>query len=530
MNWKRNITAAALAGLVSAGCVDLEVQNPGAPDRDRALRTANDVEQLIAGSYRNFYNVTSSSGDIGPVLMTVSFEHAGSAANFGMVEFSSWPRVAVHNMPAHVYYGQFMNPWYRYYRAVSAVNTGLQILDEGAVTLPDAQLSRARAYGYFVLGISHGSAALLHDQAYVFAPEMSLDEVNLAPYPEVMTAALGFLDKAIAEAQGKSWTIPEQWMARETSAANLVRLATSYKARFRANVARTPAERAAVNWSQVIADVDAGITQSFTWNQRTGSGWTEGTLLNMTRLGGWGNLPYQMYGMADQSGQYQKWLAKDPWQRHPFLSEDQTSDAFLIMTPDKRFPQGATIAEQQANPGTHVKMEPNYGGNWIRPDRGSFRWSFYRYSYMDEWRTPATNRHDFEEMPLTEMRMLKAEGLIRTGNNAAAADLINVTRVAAGLNPTDASGTNTDCVPKLPNGTCGNLMEMMKWELRMQTTYRGPMGSAWYFNGRGWGDLAQGVFLQVPIPGREAELLGLQPYTFGGASGESAAPVGTYGF
>jgi hypothetical protein len=529
MNWKRNITAAAVAGLVSAGCVDLEVQNPGSPDRDRALRTANDVEQLIAGSYRNIYNVTIDPDDIGPVLMTASFEHAGSAGNFGMVEFSSWPRVPVHNLQAQPFSLQFRQAWPRFYRAVSSVNTGLQILDEGTVTLPDAQLSRARAYGYFVLGLAHGGAALIYDQAYIYTPEMSLDQVALAPYPEVMNAALGFLDKAIAEAQGKTWTIPEQWMARETSAANLVRIANSYKARFRANLARTPAERAAVNWNQVIADVDAGITAPFSWNQRTGSGWGESTLLNITRLGGWGNMPYQVFGMADQSGQFQKWLAKDPWERHPFLSADQASDPFLIITPDKRYPQGSTIAEQQANKGTHIQVEANYGGNWIRPDRGAFRWSFYRYHVMDQWRTPATNRHDYEEITMAEMRMLKAEGLIRTGNNAAAADLINVTRVAAGLNPTDASGTNTSCVPKLPNGTCGNLMEMMKWELRLETVYRGLYGATWYFNGRGWGDLPLGTFLQVPVPGREAELLGLQPYTFGGTF-PSSAPVGTYGY
>ncbi|HSJ24139.1 MAG TPA: hypothetical protein VK929_05670, partial [Longimicrobiales bacterium] len=85
------------------------------------------------------------------------------------------------------------------------------------------------------------------------------------------------------------------------------------------------------------------------------------------------------------------------------------------------------------------------------------------------------------------------------------------------------------CVPKLPNGSCGDLFEMLKWEIRMETAYQGYFSSPWYFHGRGWGDLAQGTPLQLPVPGREAELLMIPTYTFGGIGGESAAPSGTYG-
>jgi hypothetical protein len=236
--------------------------------------------------------------------------------------------------------------------------------------------------------------------------------------------------------------------------------------------------------------------------------------------------------MADQSGGYQQWIAKDPWDRHPNLSADQLSDPFLIMTDDLRFPQGNTIAEQQANDGVVFEIATAGGGyasQWARPDRGSFRWSYYRPVLFQDWPTPGTNRHDWPEMRVEEMRLLRAEALFRTGNLAGAAEIINETRVRAGLSATDASGTNTSCVPKLPNGQCGDLWEMLKWEVRLETIYSGLHMAPWYFHGRGWGDLAQGSFLQLPIPGREAELLMLQPYTFGGAN-ESSAPVGTYGY
>jgi hypothetical protein len=228
-------------------------------------------------------------------------------------------------------------------------------------------------------------------------------------------------------------------------------------------------------------------------------------------------------------------LARDPWDRHPFLSEDRGSDPFLIITPDNRFPRGSTLAEQQqtANRGRYIEIlnrSGGYGGQWVRPDRGPYRWSFYRVHRFDEWATPATNRHDWNEMPITEMRLLRAEALYRTGNRAAAAEIINQTRVAAGLNPTDAAGLNTSCVPKLPDGSCGDLLEMLKWEVRMETMYQGLFSAPWYFHGRGWGDLPEGTFLHLPVPGREAELLGLPLYTFGGRGGEAAAPRNTYGF
>ena len=78
-----------------------------------------------------------------------------------------------------------------------------------------------------------------------------------------MAAAIADLDEAILLSQQTSFTIPADWMSVEMTSAELARLAYSYKARFRANVARTPAERSAVNWTQVIADADNGIYSDF---------------------------------------------------------------------------------------------------------------------------------------------------------------------------------------------------------------------------------------------------------------------------
>ena len=70
------------------------------------------------------------------------------------------------------------------------------------------------------------------------------------------------------------------------------------------------------------------------------------------------------------------------------------------------------------------------------------------------------------------MRLLKAEALIQRNREAEAVPLINETRVEVGeLPPVTVDGVPDapDCVPRLPNGQCGNLMEALKWEKRLET-------------------------------------------------------------
>ncbi|MFM8781411.1 MAG: RagB/SusD family nutrient uptake outer membrane protein, partial [Gemmatimonadota bacterium] len=126
--------------------------------------------------------------------------------------------------------------------------------------------------------------------------------------------------------------------------------------------------------------------------------------------------------------------------------------------------------------------------------------------------------------------MLAAEGYIRTGNNAAAVTLINVSRARAGLAPVTTSGApantagSNDCVPKLPNGTCGSLLEAMKYEKRMETMFTGYM--IWFTDSRGWGDLPQNTATEWPVPYQEMQAR-LQPY-YNGSLKQTAAS--TYGF
>ena len=77
---------------------------------------------------------------------------------------------------------------------------------------------------------------------------------------------------------------------------------------------------------------------------------------------------------------------------------------------------------------------------------------------------------------------------------------------------------------------CGNMMEAMKWEKRMETAFTGY--GMWYFDSRGWGDLPEGTAMHFPVPYQELETRSsTNPYyDMGGVGNPGGVPKGTYGF
>ena len=528
---------ATLAGaflLLGAGaCADLEVTNPNEPDAGRALSSPGDVEALIAGSFSSWYVGQHSYNGPELALTRMAFEATAPWNNAGMVPLSRIPREPLNNDPASAYYINQSWTWTYSYRALAAVASGLKAIEDDAAIsqgLEDAgSLLRARVFGKFMQGLGHAAVAFLYDQGFVIDETTDITAVEPVPYNELMTAAMGYFDEALALAATGDFTLPVNWMSQSVTRTQLVGIIHGFKARYMATVARTPAERAAVNWNAVIAETNASIGNWHVDLSYAANNWeptgdlAPGYALTET----WNQLNYFVSGMADQSGRYQQWLAAPVNSRHPLLNG---TTSIFIVTPDTRFPQGADLAAQAANPGTlwarHVP-----GQNWARPERGTWRWSYYRNILGDTVAYTMGGDSDlWLELDADEMRLLRAEGLFRTGNLQGAADLINVTRTMHGLNATNAAGLNTSCVPKLPTTACGNLFEMLKWEMRMESYAVGPNGAPWYAHGRGWGDLYEGTPLHFPVPARELQVLGMPVYTFGGVGGQGAAPQSSYNY
>lgn len=545
MRYLRNTTVlAALALFAASGCADLDVTNPNAPDRERALATAGDVESLVAGSFHTWW-VTNEAADDGPIffLSAASFQHSGWPSNFGTVDYSSFPRGEIINSTADAYYTYFATPWGENYSALAAIRDGLRAIEDNpsiAEELGPEAVTRLRAYGKFVQGLATGSIALMYDQGFVIDETQGEDEApTVVPSEELMQAAVGpngYFQQAIDIATGATFTTPETWMSRPVDAETLVKLAHSMRARYTAAAARTPGERQAIDWAAVEADVDAGIDSDFNIQIQ---GFYDHSQFTADPLGywsfaAWQQLNYFILGMADQSGDYQTWLGQPVASRTPDVP-DMGGDPTVIVTPDTRFPQGATLADQIASPGSEYAVPDAEspcsssafaltGNSWAHEERGTWRWSYYFDVGL-----PGCDYENFTTGPwavvsMDEMRLLKAEADLMQGNTADAAAAVNVTRTANGLD--DASDGNDTCVPKLPDGSCGDLMEMLKWEKRLETKYHGLHSNGWYFDGRGWGDLYQGTYLEFPIPEEDLLLLGMSVYTTG--SGESAAGTSVY--
>ena len=146
-------------------------------------------------------------------------------------------------------------------QGLAAINSGLKIVDAQTPIIDNTM--RAKAFGKFVQGLSHAWLAVFFDKAFIFDETMDLTNPPLQykTYNEVMVAAIKMLEDCIAICNSNTFTIPNTWINGVTlTNTELKRVAYSYLARFRAGVARTPAERAAVNWAKVISDAQSGVT------------------------------------------------------------------------------------------------------------------------------------------------------------------------------------------------------------------------------------------------------------------------------
>jgi len=528
-------------GVIACG-KGLDIDNVTQPDIARIFANPTTIEQTIAGGYQSCHNAVETGGDgqLLAQLAALSLEGYAAVANFGVGLRVSIPRGVVLNaLNAFPINGDFTRLSLGARLAANAIDALDQLTARGGTLGTPAQDLRARAFGFFAIGCHQAWLAMAYDSAAIITPRMASDSVPaLSAARDVMVAAFAMLDSAIAIASmpaasgAGGFPLPASWASgNPLGRDDFVRLVRSLRARFRAGGARTPAERAAVNWPLVIADVEAGITSDFMLTVGSSIGWVPGANVNATIFY---NMAPLYYGMADVSGGYDAWLA---------LPADSRG-FFLIVTPDRRWPQGTTRAAQQANSTVPASFTSTpYIANRTTADPTGQPWSLSYYFFNRLQYVRATgNNGAFPAITKAEMELLAAEGYLRTGNLVAAAAKIDVTRVGRGqLPPLTGVITSTtqpvpggvSCVPHVPAppaydaATCGTIWEAMKWEKRMETAFTGY--GQWFFDSRGWGDLVQRTALEFPVPYQELATRQKPFYSLGGGLA-SSAPKGTYGF
>lgn len=537
---RRILPVACVIGL--AACGDrLSVANVTEPDIERIFANPTTIEETIRGGYQSCHNAVETGGD-GQLLAqmaALSLEGYAAFANFGIGLRVGIPRDvilnALNSFPIH---RDFVRLSLGGRLAASAVDALDRLTARGGTLGTPAQDIRARAFGHFAIGCHQGWLAMVYDSAGIVTPRMASDSVPpLAGAAAVMSAALAMFDSAIAIAsvpgalEPGGFPLPTNWVSGSAlSRDDFVRVVRSLRARFRAGLARTPAERSTVDWAAVIADVESGITSDFMVTVGASVGWTPGGNVNATIFY---NVAPMYYGMADVSGGYDAWLALPMGDR----------GVFLIVTPDRRWPQGSTRAAQQASSTVPTSFASTpFIANRTSADPAGHPWavSYYFFNRLQYIRSNANNGA-FPAITKAEMDLLASEGYLRSGNLAAAAGKIDVTRVGRGQLPaltgvitsaTQPVPGSANCVPRVPVGAngptaCGTIWEAMKWEKRMETAFSGY--GQWYFDSRGWGDLVQNTAIEFPVPYQELASRQKPFYSLGGGLRSSAAK-GTYGF
>lgn len=548
MRLNRYLTVAvATAALV--GCTDLglEVENPNNPDRERVLANAADVESLAGAQFQQI--ISGTIGNIERVntgMMTASFENASGLANNGLGPRSLLPRIPIDNSRGNSYAADN----FATFRILSGVarNAADVLARAGAPTFSlgtgrDGDVTRLKAWAHFISGVANGYLAMTYDSAAIARPtDAPADIPALTSYTEVATFAVAELDSAFAYASQANMTnLPAGWLTGPAGVtvapARFREVIRAYRAKVRAGVARTPQERGAVNWGAVIADATNGLSSDLVIAMNRNQAWDYQWLQSGLhyRDVNWHQMTYYIIGMADVSGAYDAWLA----------APRETRTPFLIITPDLRFPQGADRAAQNLDRGGQgVPTGRRYFRNRLAGlDAALVGW---QVSYYDHYRFLAyANANGVSDLPFftrAENDMLAAEGYIRTGNIGAAAALIDRTRTTAGLPGLSGVVTTRDqpvpggasCVPRVPTGPttpgtrCGDILEAMKWEKRMETAY--TTFGAWYFDSRGWGDLPEGTAVHWPVPFQELDARQLAIYNTGGVGQPGGAGASTYGF
>jgi hypothetical protein len=448
------------------------------------------------------------------MLGVASDTHAASALNYGAWDAGFLPRKPVINLPGYQWGYPIEDPWNLLNRANAAIRDGLVMIKSGLqIGTNGADTPRLRAFGKFMLGMNHAYLAMLYDKGWIVDENIDtqarVQERDLKTYQEVMAAARGYLAEARQIAGQSNFTIPAGWMGPRTyTSQDLIRITRSYEARYMTAVARTKEDRAAVNWNDVLAHIQAGVTADFGVQMDGPNGlWSKGAGLKAAS-GLNGGVALRLLGPADQSGAWRRWEATEARDRQWFFVE---TDDRRIHAEGNKEASGTLFQLQKINNQTVVINEAQRG-LWYQTPYSTFA-----------WRTIAETSIGFApDLTVEEMDFLRAEAYIRLNRAAEALPIINKTRVENGkLPPATVTGVSGDrCVPRTLAGTCGNLMDALIYEKRLETLWLSA--GLDYFDARGFGILVPGTFIHLPVPAMELTALQLPSYTFGGDAGGAA--------
>lgn len=493
MKTKFKLIILSIVALVATmvGCESLEVENPNTPDLGKTLGEPSEYIDLIDGAFLTLWRATELNDphwglSITAQVMTSSF------GNWGGWDLGRIPREAIQNNLNYTYRDMLEWPWNQLNATIGTANSILSLIEEGAKIeiLVDGQLvdrtNETIAKAKALQGIAAGHVSLIFDQGFMIdesTPAEALLEPQLNGHRDVTEFAKEKLYQAIQISESNDFSV-NVFNGISMTSSEFAQLLRTYIARLEVYKARNATEvTSSVDWNEVLTLTNDAFDRDFAPIGDGGINWWNRIKIQ-GQDGGWARISQRLLNMMDDRFVY-------PW------PNGVATIGFNPVGDENDEPKDRRIATDFA-----------YAGQAPFPAaRGYYFYSEFRYQRFEPYRTSGFSS-EMMHIPTSEVDLLRAEALVRTGGSkAAAADLINRTRVnRGGLEAITAGQSDADFYYAI---TYERLVEL-GWTAAGVGFYSRRIATS--------PELLPepGTIEHFPVPARELNILGLPLYTTGG--------------
>ena len=487
MNKINLIILLALTVTINA-CADLEVENFNEPDFDDVLASPEDLTNIPGGAFVSWWQAQSTV-NTGVAWACNADMLTCSWGNFGIRNFSWQPPIAIDNSLTSNDGAAISTAYNNYYSAISSgidIERFLSNPENLPVTVNGVdQTAMLTAVSQFLIGAGHAQLSILYDRGFIADSETDLGTLGAETFStaaEMRDFAVAKLEACASTSFSNTCTMPASYInGLALTSDQLGELANHLAAMALTYHPRTPGEVADVDWAKVVSLTNNALSYDFApigdnnlWFDDV-KGVGGGALANGNAANTWARVDQKVLNMIDPSYP-SEFPNADGTSLPPLNSSDNRMTTDFLYRSSIFFPI----------------------------DRGTYRFSNYVHNRY------IPNAYDFAGVPMPKFKkaesdLMRAEALIRSGGSKTeAASLINLTRVGRG-GLSALTGSETDAV----------LLDAVKYEriIELLNTW----GGRELAEGRHWdGWLREGAFTQLPVPGGELTLLGVEIYSFGG--------------
>jgi hypothetical protein len=544
------LAAVLTAVFMTSGC-DLDVQNPNAPDANRAFGDPAGLQQLLGGAFRTW--VEARDGYYVMPLTTMADNYTASWNNAAIRFYSSvgadcasrcgWtnsPTASDAGLAVEAQYYGYYTVWFAATHVLDAMQEGI-CFDDDCTALTDYHRGtpgsdstitvRNKAIAQMLQGMAFAGIAVMYDSGFVVDENTTLPE-NPAAYPpfnsrtEMRVAALqkfaaAYTTAGLDTAVGiDPWETEAEWMGVDGGTAytntQIRQVIRTMQAEVIAMWPRNGVENAAADWAAVATYASQGVSSGadpFDWEFNIDISARDA---GIEYVKSWGNSILTMRVDTRVAAMITT-NHVDPW--------PAGGNPCPTTSPDLRVGDGTYGTADNPDYGTSADTglagtDYACSGIAIFPAaRGQYHQSnlqHVRYHHLGGVgeALPGDNGTGADPFYTTQMNdLLWAEGLIRSGGNPVqAANLINNSRVGRGGLPA-LTGSET----------VAQLLTALQYEQEIEFMGQGATA---FFNRRRIDGLITGTPRQMPVPAKELNVLLRATYTFGGNKPDMVAGVG----